>query len=89
MRLVRFFGILFGSKLCRVTMDFQKPIQELCQEIIACQSEEEAVKLTRRLKILLHDRIEELRGTVPLLPETTSTTQTDDSAHFAGGGVGI
>ena len=49
-------------------MDFENQILQLCQEIIACQSEEESVKLTRRMQELLHRRIEELRSNVSTLP---------------------
>jgi hypothetical protein len=57
-------------------MDFENHIRELCQEILTCQTEEEAVDLTRRMQELLHRRIEDLRSnvsTAPLFPSETFT----------------
>jgi len=47
---------------------FDHEIRKLCDQILACTSEREAVKLTCRLKALLHGHIEELRNNLITLP---------------------
>ena len=50
-------------------MAFEKRVQKLCDRILACQTERElTITLTPQLRTPLHDRIEELRGTVLVLP---------------------
>ncbi len=47
---------------------FEEQISALCQEVIACKSEEQAIELARRIQSLMHARIEELRGNLITLP---------------------
>jgi hypothetical protein len=49
-------------------MTFEQQIHELCQEAIACQSEEDAVSVAKRIQVLMHARIEELRSNISSLP---------------------
>ncbi len=44
-----------------VCMPFEDEIMKLCERICACNSDAEAIELTREMKSLLHDRILELR----------------------------
>ena len=46
----------------RVPMYFEEQIRELCQRVVACESDEEAAELSRQMTALLHGKIEELRG---------------------------
>lgn len=46
---------------------FEYRVKKLCERIFACQTEDDAIVLTRELKTLLHDRIEEIRGGVVVL----------------------
>jgi hypothetical protein len=55
----------------RVPMDFEEQIRELCQRVVACESEEEAAELSRQMKALLHGKIEELRGDWSRLSQRT------------------
>jgi len=41
---------------------FEERVQQMCKQIVACKTEEEAVELVQQLKALLHDRIEHLKG---------------------------
>jgi hypothetical protein len=49
-------------------MTFEQQIMKLCEEVIACHSEREAIELTRRMQLLMHARIEELRNNLSNLP---------------------
>jgi hypothetical protein len=49
-------------------VNFEEQIIQLCEEVIACKSEEQAIELTRRIRSLMHTRIEELRGKLITLP---------------------
>ena len=37
-------------------------MKELCQQFVACQSDEKAAELSHQILALLHRRIEQLRG---------------------------
>lgn len=43
---------------------FEKEVKELCKQIVACGTEQEAIELARNLRVLLHERVEHLRGNV-------------------------
>ena len=43
-------------------------IRELCENIIACQDDAQAIVLAQELRSALHQRIEELRIKVAALP---------------------
>ena len=60
------------SEKYRVTMSFEQQIEELRQRIAISQSDEEAAQLARQMRILLHGRIEELRGNVNRLSLLTA-----------------
>ena len=49
-------------------MTFEQQILSLCEEAVACESEEEAMEIARHIQALLHARIEELRGNLISLP---------------------
>jgi len=51
-------------------MSFERKIRNLCEQIIACNDETEAVVLIRQLQIILHERIEQVRGKLIVLPES-------------------
>ena len=50
------------------TVNFEEQIIALCEEVITCKSEEQAIELVRRMQSLMHTRIEELRGKLITLP---------------------
>ena len=47
---------------------FETRILELCEELMSCESEEGQIELARKMRILVHQRIEELRGNLIILP---------------------
>ena len=49
-------------------MTFEQQIHKLCEEAIACRCEDDAIAVTRRIQMLMHARIEELRGNLSNLP---------------------
>jgi hypothetical protein len=49
-------------------MTFEEQLKHLCQKIVACKSDEEAVELARRMQALMHARVEELRSNLIALP---------------------
>lgn len=61
-------------------MNFEEQIAQLCEEAIACKSEEQAVELVRRLQALMHTRIEQLRGNLINLPPIGPTSIEKQSA---------
>jgi hypothetical protein len=58
-------------QMYRVPMNFEEQIRELCQRVVACESEEEAAELSRQMRALLHRKIEELRGDWSRLSQRT------------------
>ena len=42
--------------------------RELCQELLTCQDEDEALILAERLRADLHKRVEEIRGKLNVVP---------------------
>lgn len=61
-------------------MNFEEQITQLCEEVIACESEEQAVELVRRLQVLMHTRIEQLRENLMNLPPIGPTSIEKQSA---------
>jgi hypothetical protein len=53
----------------RPVSSFDEQVKELCAKVIACQTEHQAVELLKELRLLLHERIEELRSRVLPLAE--------------------
>ena len=47
---------------------FDIRILELCKELLSCKSNEGQIELAREMRILVHERIEELRGNLIILP---------------------
>jgi hypothetical protein len=47
---------------------FAERVQQLCKDVIACDTEAEAMERTRQLQMLMHERIELLRGNLAHLP---------------------
>jgi hypothetical protein len=45
----------------RATSPFAEEVKELCKQIIASDTEQEAIRLSRQLQKLLHERIQSLR----------------------------
>ena len=45
-------------------MPFEQRVRELCDRLIACNTESEAIHITRELRALMHEHIEELRVNV-------------------------
>jgi hypothetical protein len=43
-------------------MTFEERVRDLCERVARSTSETEAIELARQLQILMHDRVEELRG---------------------------
>jgi hypothetical protein len=43
-------------------MTFEQQILKLSEEAVTCGSDEEAIQLTQRLQVLMHSRVEEVRG---------------------------
>jgi len=44
-------------------------VREMCQKVVECKSEPEAVELVRQLKQLIHARISRLRDNLTAVPE--------------------
>jgi hypothetical protein len=53
-----------AANLYRSTMNLEQQIEQLCQAIVDCESDEEAFSLGRKLQPLLQRRLEELRGSL-------------------------
>lgn len=49
-------------------MGFEQEVRTLCDRVVACESDEEAVQLTRHMQELLHATIDELRQNARNLP---------------------
>ena len=47
---------------------FEERVQDLCKQVTACETDTEAVELVRQLQLVLHERIEHLRGNLRTLP---------------------
>ena len=62
------------NRVYRVPMNFEEQIRELCQRVVACESDEEATELSRQMKALLHGKIEELRGDWSRVSQRTPPT---------------
>ena len=57
-------------------MNFEERILKLCALAVACQTEKEAVALTRELRMLLHERMEQLRSDMAAInPAFVSTSE--------------
>jgi len=41
---------------------FERRIKELCNRLVTCESEAEAIELSRELQKLIHERIEAIRS---------------------------
>jgi hypothetical protein len=54
------------------TSSFESRVKDLCKKLLACQTELEAIELNRELRILIHERIEQIRGNLIPFPETSS-----------------
>ena len=54
-------------------------IRELCEHIIACQDDTEAITLAQELRVALHQRIEELRTQVVALPKSDIVASLPDA----------
>ena len=59
------------KQVYRIPMNFEEQIRELCQRVVACESDEEAAELSCQMKALLHGKIEELRGDWSRLSQRT------------------
>jgi hypothetical protein len=49
------------------TSTFEIRVRELCQQLIDCKTESEVVELSRQLRELIHERVEQIRHHVVLL----------------------
>jgi hypothetical protein len=49
------------------TSTFESRVRELCQQLIDCKTEDEVVELSRQLRELIHERVEQIRNHVILL----------------------
>lgn len=49
-------------------MNFDQEIIRLCEEAVACKSEAGAAELARQAQVMMHARIEELRGNLAAPP---------------------
>lgn len=49
-------------------MTFEERVRDLCERVARSTSETEAIELARQLQILMHDRVEELRGKLLTMP---------------------
>lgn len=47
---------------------FHTRILELCEELLACESEQRQVELAREMRTLVHERVEQIRGHLIILP---------------------
>lgn len=47
---------------------FDARIAELCAELLSCESTEGQIELAREMRTLVHERFEELRGNLIILP---------------------
>lgn len=47
---------------------FENRIKELCEEFLDCESDERQIELARKIRILIHDHVQELRGTLIPFP---------------------
>lgn len=56
-------------------MTFEDQIIRLAEEAIACTSEEQSVELVRRMKALMHERIEALRDNLITVPPVGPVVQ--------------
>ena len=50
------------------TTPFETRILELCEELISCDTDEGQIELAREMRVLLHERLEEIRGNLIVLP---------------------
>ncbi len=61
-------------------MTFEQQIMKLCEEAVACKSEQRAIELAREMQALMHSRIEELRVHLITLPPLGPTNIGEKSA---------
>jgi hypothetical protein len=49
-------------------MTFEERVRDLCEQAARSTSETEGIELARQLQVLMHDRVEELRGNLLTMP---------------------
>jgi hypothetical protein len=55
-------------------MSLEDKIRGLCEDILACRDEAEAVTLARELGMALHQHIKQMRRIITVLPDPDSPT---------------
>jgi hypothetical protein len=54
-------------------MNYEYKIEELCRQLAATRSEDDAARLAREISFLLHWRVEELRANLSNMPLLSAT----------------
>jgi hypothetical protein len=58
---------------------FEEEIKAICQQLLVCESETEAIALCQKIQSLTHAHVEEAREKAHLLPLLSVETETDAS----------
>jgi hypothetical protein len=56
-------------------MTFEERVRALCERAASSDSETEAIELARQVQSLMHQRVEELRGNLLVMPLLGSTSR--------------
>ena len=49
-------------------MTFEEQVRKMCEDAVACESEHEAIEIIRKLRAMVHSRIENTRSNLITLP---------------------
>jgi hypothetical protein len=62
-------------------VEYESEIRAICEQLVVCKSESEAVELCKRLRTLTHSRIEVARAQARILPLIPKQAEADTSGN--------